>query len=177
MSVRATAISVSALMIFVITACSSDSCCDPTFSKISEPEREFSIEYFESYGFKTAKEYDVAELPAASSAYMGYFAPPEQNSVQYELRMYPNQVTAIDKGISYADEVTGENALVRSGDTRWPEGTTDRRAGASSGGLIARYGDFVVVGNTIILCEGRDSEQALDRCAELLWATGIGVEG
>ena len=163
-------------LIVAATGCNSGSCCDPTFEKISAPDRDFSISNFEQDRFKTAKEYDVSDLPDAVAAYMGFYT--WDGPAQYELRMYPDHATALASGVSYAEEVTGEDAKLRSADVRWEEGTKDRRGGgAFSGSLTPLYGDYAVVGNVIVLCEGRDSAQALERCARLLWAIGIGVEG
>jgi len=33
---------------------------------------------------------------------------------------------------------------------------------------VAKYGDFVIFGNMVILCEGDDSGQSLERCELLL---------
>ena len=85
--------------------------------------------------------------------------------------------SAIETGVEYADEVTGVDAFLRSVDVRWEEGTRDRRGGgAARGSLTPLYGDYAVIGNIVMLCQGRDSDQALERCASLLWAAGIGVE-
>ena len=46
----------------------------------------------------------------------------------------------------------------------WDEGVRDRRmmVGPGSGTQTSRYGDFVILGD---LCQGRNSEQALDHYA------------
>lgn len=169
------------LVVFVIigAACNSGSCCDPTFSKIQPlAGMDLSIKNFEGERFKQAKEYDVSELPDATAAYLLFFTPPDSDPIQYEIRVYPDHTSALQNGVSYAEEVSSEDALLRSVDVRWTEGTKDRRGGgAFSGQLTPMYGDYAVAGNVIMLCEGRSSEQSLERCAELLWAAGIGVEG
>jgi hypothetical protein len=110
----------------------------------------------------------------AIAAYMGYFTPPDSEPIQYELRIYPDHVSAVEKGIEYAEEVTGAEALLRAVDVRWEEGTKDRRGGGfHRHGLTPLYGDYAVIGNVITLCEGRDSDQALGRCESLLFAAGI----
>ena len=74
--------------------------------------------------------------------------------------------------------MTGREALLREVDVRWKEGTRDRRGGgAFRDSLTPLYGDYMVFGNVILLCEGRDSAQSLERCAALLTAAGIGVDG
>jgi hypothetical protein len=105
---------------------------------------------------------------------MGYFTPADSEPIQYELRMYPDHASAIEHGVVFAAEVTGEDALLRSVDVQWDEGTRDRRGGgAFRGQLTPMYGDYAVFGNVIMLCEGRSLEQALERCAALLAAAGI----
>jgi hypothetical protein len=70
--------------------------------------------------------------------------------------------------------VTGPEALLRSTDVRWDQGTKDRRGGGfHRGGLTPLYGDYAIIGNVIMLCEGRDSDQSLSRCESLLFAAGI----
>ena len=164
------------LVIGVMVACGSNrSCCDPTFSKINSDQTVRDLTSFDRAGFKMAKEYNDSELPLATAGYMGYFTPPDSEPVQYELRMYPDHASAIESGVEYVDEVTGVDALLRSVDVRWEEGTKDRRGGAFRGNLTPLYGDYAVIGNIIMLCEGR-ADQVLGRCPSLLWAAGIGSE-
>jgi len=142
--------------------------------KINPDQAVRDLSSFDGARFKLAKEYDISGLPMAIAAYMGYFTPPDSEPIQYELRIYPDHVSAVEKGIEYAEEVTGEDALLRAVDVRWDEGTKDRRGGGfHRHGLTPLYGDYVVVGNVIMLCEGRDSDQALGRCESLLFAAGI----
>jgi hypothetical protein len=157
------------------TSCGSGGASGPIFSKINPEATVRDLESFIPSGLKQNKVYDVSELPGAIAAYVVYFTPAESEPIQYELRMYPDHASAMENGISYADEVTGEDALLRSVDVRWEEGTKDRRGGgAFRGQLTPLYGDYVVIGNVIVLCEGRSSEQSLERCEALLLAAGIG---
>ena len=148
---------------------------ESTFVKINPDQTIRDFSSFDGARFKLAKEYDITGLPMAIAAYMGYFTPPDSEPIQYELRIYPDHVSAVEKGIEYAEEVTGAEALLRAVDVRWDEGTKDRRGGGfHRHGLTPLYGDYVVVGNVIMLCEGRDSDQALSRCEALLLAVEIG---
>lgn len=149
----------------------------PAFLKVNPDETIRDLDDFSPSGFKKAREYDVSELPAATAAYLIYFTPPNSEPMQYELRIYPDHVAAIESGVEYAAEVTGKEALLRVVDVRWKEGTRDRRGGgAFRDSLTPLYGDYAVYGNVILLCEGRDSDQSLGRCAALLHAAGIGIE-
>ena len=148
-----------------------------TFAKINADPTVRDLSSFDEAPFKLGKEYDVSDLPLATSAYMGYFTPSGTEPVQYELRIYPDHSSAVESGIGYVEEVTGVDALLRSVDVRWEEGTKDRRGGGfHRGGLTPLYSDYVVIGNVIILCEGRDSTQSLSRCEALLLAAGIGEQ-
>ena len=148
---------------------------ESTFVKINPDQTIRDFSSFDGARFKLAKEYDISGLPMASAAYMGYFTPPDSEPIQYELRIYPDHMSAVEKGIEYAEEVTGADALLRSADVRWDEGTNDRRGGgAARGSLTPLYGDYAIIGNVIILCQGRNSTQSLNRCEALLLAVGIG---
>ncbi len=156
-------------------SCSSgDSSGEDTFSKINADQTIRNLSSFEKAPFKLSKEYDVSALPAAKAAYKGFFTPPDSKPIQYELRIYPDHTSAVEKGMEYAEEVTGADALLRSVDVRWDEGTNDRRGGgAARGSLTPLYGDYAIIGNVIMLCQGRNSMQSLNRCEALLLAAGI----
>ena len=156
---------ISILSSVAVTGCGSGGDSDSAFSKVQADSVDRDLASFDSAGFKKARTYDVGELPGAVAAYMGYYQPADSEPVQYELRMYSDHATAVESGVTYAEEVTGADALLRSVDVRWEEGTKDRRGGgAFSDGLTPLYGDFAVFGNIIMLCEGRDSIQSLGRC-------------
>jgi len=162
------------LTLLAVACGSSNESHGSTFLKINPDQAIRDLNSFDGARFKLAKEYDISELPMASAAYMGYFTPPDSEPIQYELRIYPDHMSAVEKGIEYAEEVTGPEALLRSTDVRWDEGTKDRRGGGfHRGGLTPLYGDYAIIGNVIMLCEGRDSDQSLSRCESLLFAAGI----
>ena len=164
-----------AIAIFGSACLAGDSDSEGTFSKINADQTFRDLSSFEKAPFKLAKEYDVSELPMATAAYKVFFTPPDSQPIQYELRIYPDHVSAVEKGIEYAEEVTGADALLRSADVRWDEGTNDRRGGgAARGSLTPLYGDYAIIGNVIVLCQGRNSTQSLNRCEALLLAVGIG---
>ncbi|GIT19171.1 MAG: hypothetical protein CM1200mP39_19770 [Dehalococcoidia bacterium] len=55
----------------------------------------------------------------ANAAYMGFYTPPDSKPIKYEIRIYPDHMSAVEKGTEYAEEVTGEDALLRSVDVIW----------------------------------------------------------
>ncbi len=139
-----------------------------SFEKVSDTGRILSIEDVEAIGWKRGKEYDVDGLPGAAAAYMGFWTPPGLESLNYEIRVYPSHQAALEQGTVFAEEASGENAVLDADEAKWPVGVRDRRVivgGGSRGSQNPRYGDYVILGNLVILCEGRTSEHSIERCA------------
>jgi hypothetical protein len=159
------------LCAFVIVGCGSGSSDGPsaaTLVKVSDFERSLTVEDIKSTGWKVGKTYDVSGLDGAEEAYVGFWTPPGLGSLNYEIRIYPSHQTAVDQGTVFAEDSSGEGASLNADDALWDEGVRDRRiivGGGSRGSQNPRYGDYVILGNIIILCEGRTSEHSLDQCA------------
>ncbi|MCZ6538208.1 MAG: hypothetical protein O6922_00075 [Chloroflexi bacterium] len=125
-----------------------------SFAKISDTGRILSIE-------------DVEGLTGAVAAYIGFWTPPGLESLNYEIRVYPSHQAAVEKGTSFAEEASGESAVLNADEATWPVGVRDRRmivGGGSRGSQNPRYGDYVILSNLVILCEGRTSEHSIERC-------------
>lgn len=123
-----------------------------------------------SAGAKVVKSYDVTDLPTAIEVLHTVF-----NQLEYEARLYASHDDAVAEGTIYADSVTGEDAVVTGDEILWEEGKKDRRkcsrAAAtphSSCSYSARYLEYVIRGNMILLCEGNESDDALANCEALL---------
>lgn len=144
------------------------------FQKIAQPDQVFTLEQLVAVGFKKSKTYNVEALEGATAAYYGFFGSDPYNRKEFEVRLYPSQQVALDSGVSFADESTGEDAVVLEDVQRWDVGLAERRQCAGNGGHHsgkcdnAKYGDYVVRGNMILMCQGKDSNSALDNCKELL---------
>ena len=143
------------------------------FPKVTASDRIFTERDFLSVGLKKSKDYDVAGLTGATSAIYGFWKPDGTEPVDYEIRFYPSHDDAITDGTFFADEVTGPDAAVTEDDVTWNEGTRDRRTsgftiGGGGGSLAVKYGDYIIHSNVIMLCQGRDSVQSLDRCRALM---------
>ena len=83
----------------------------------------------------------------------------------------PSHDEAVSAGTSYAKEGAGPEAIIDPDFARYTEGLRDRRTIVHTrGSPTPRYGDFVIYGNMIALCEGRDAEQGSQRCAKLVEA-------
>jgi hypothetical protein len=131
-------------------------------------------------GFKIAKKYNVEGLTAANAAVFGFWRPDGSDAKEYEIRFYPSHEIAVQTGTYFADEVTGDNAILDKDESVWKEGIKDRRyffAGPigthGSGGVKAKYGGYVIYGNIIMLCEGANSYHSIDRCKALLEEMGV----
>ena len=126
--------------------------------------------------FKKSKEYDVEGLEGATAAIYGFHGPDPYDRQEFEIRFYPDHETAITVGVDYANESTGPDAVIAKDIQRWDEGLTQRRAcqgnvrGSHHSGKCdnAKYGDYVVAGNVIVMCQGKDSETSLSNCEALM---------
>ena len=147
--------------------------------KVSNTGITLSEKDFTDSGFKINKNYDISELTNAISAVYGWKNIGEEETKDFEIRIYDSHENAVNFGKSFADEATGEDAIIRKRDASWKEGIKDRRTistptdGGSIGAAIGsnsspKYGDYIIYENLIILCEGHKSEESLRRCTLLV---------
>lgn len=174
----------SLFLLALLGACSSESSSDSEtapIEKISNESGVFSIEDFTNIGFKASKEYDVSELEEALGVWFGFWTNNLNNStvLDYEIRIYPSQQLALDKGVKYVDEVIGDDAILSKSTSSWAEGVQDRRvrsgrgmSGSESNSIRAKYLDYLVIGNTMVLCTGLDLEDAQKNCSDLVNSMG-----
>jgi hypothetical protein len=132
---------------------------------VTASTRSYAPDDVRAAGVKVVKNYDVSGLPGATAA-MNFFL----NRQEYEARFYPSFEAASTAGAAAAALVTGDKAVVTGNNVPWEEGATDRRkcVGAINANCVAKYGDFVVYGNLVLMCEGRDPATSLDTCFELV---------
>jgi len=142
--------------------------------KVTPSDHTYMIEDLETAGLKTLHHYDVAELPEASDAWHLSFKPLGVY-LEYEARFYPSHEDAVEHGTAWAETASGEDAIVIGDEVWWEEGGTHRRkcsrgAGTPHSGCSysARYGDFIILGNMVLLCEGPNSHEALLACKAVL---------
>ena len=147
---------------------------DTEIKKILNSNSTFTIEDFKKIGFKINKEYDITDLDESTGAWFGFWKNNLNKPIDYELRFYNSQQTAIDKGISFTEEVIGENAVLKKCTSSWKEGIQDRRSrnnssmsGSEANSVRAKYLDYFINGNVIILCSGLDLNYATQNCSEL----------
>ena len=163
-----------AILSILIFSCSSEdtSSQESQLQVITNSEKVFSIDDFYSMGFKKNKSYDVTELEGASDAVLGFWGEKKSDSKTYEIRIYDSHENAISLGESFAKEVTGNDAVIKSSQSSWKEGLKDRRKsggprGSGDSGTFPRYGNYAIYGNVIMLCEGPE-EIALENCWDLI---------
>jgi hypothetical protein len=124
--------------------------------------------------FKLDDDYDIEGLDAAVAAIYGFYGSDPYNRLEYEVRFYADHATATSIGVDFADEATGDNAVILKDVQRWDEGLKDRRQCAGDGGHHSgkcdnpKYFDYVVVGNMIMLCQGKSTAESHQACADLM---------
>ena len=169
------------LTLFLISAtlfaCDSNQ-TETTLKQVIDDARTFNVEDLRTAGMKTAKQYDVSDLPGGIDAWYG-FIKTSSGPMDIEARFYASHSDAVSLGTSLADEVSGENANVDKETTTWLEGLKDRTR-LSSGGTAdlaawsgqrrPNYADFVIFGNIVLLCQGDDPSQSVQVCHELIAA-------
>ena len=140
----------------------------------------YSSKDFFDAGFNEYKEYNVSKLTGSTEAWYGYWGLDEDNVLYYELRFYPDHSTAVSEGTPFAEDATGEDAKLKRQDTMWRVGLAERKnseAEYTANSLsadkrgrtrLARYADYIIFNNVIILCEGEDSKEAFKICNDLI---------
>ena len=150
---------------------------DEGFQKIAPSDRSYTFEDLLTVGFIKSRQYDVEGLPEASDAWHGFWGPDPYSRKDYELRFYASHEDAVEYGTALADEVTGSETLRANKDNlTWEAGKKEWWIRTSVIGIIggagaqntARYGDFAIFGNIVMLCEGQDSSVSLDACEGLV---------
>ena len=165
------------LFLFLTGACGEKSSSDSentSLEKITNESEIYAIEDFINTGFKVNKEYDVSELEDSIGVWFGFWKNNLNKSLDYEIRIYPSQQLALDKGVKYVEEVIGEDAILRKSLSSWKEGIQDRRTrsdlsmrGSEANSIRAKYLDYIVYGNSMILCTGLDLTDARQNCSDL----------
>ena len=107
-------------------------------SSILLSDRNFTPDAFAKAGWKKSKQYDTATVPESTEIWYGFF-----NQKDIEIRFYETHEAAVELGIPAA--------------TSSIEGAVKRSKGGKlldfSGGSFTGYADYLVVGNTVLLCE------------------------
>jgi len=157
-----------------IESCGIDFSAEGLISRLEDTERKYTVADFEAIGFKLSKSYDVKGLEEASSAHYGFYGIDPYKRLEYEARFYFSHEAAKSVGVDFANEASGAAASLYEDDQRWKEGLAQRRRCDSSGGHhvgrcgFPKYFDYVVAGNMVLMCQGKDTLGSLKACADLL---------
>ena len=124
-------------------------------------------------GMKRGKEYDVSTLDGATDAYLLFWR--VQNvAVEYEIRFYSSHDDAVNLGTAPAQEGSGPGAIIDIDDAKYKEGIRDRRTIFDfRAEPKPKYGAYGIYANAVMLCEGRDDEEAWNRCQALINALSM----
>ena len=160
----------------IFFACSSDESVEKSIlEQIYDDGSVYSIDDFVKSGFKPSKNYDVTNLPGASEVVYGFWKTPNKVPADYEIRIYLSHEDAVNIGIKYAKERSGETALLDESEASWKEGLKEARFCSgptrSGGGVncgLPKYNNFYVYSNSIILCQGRNIEESSINCEFLI---------
>ena len=98
----------------------------------------FTMDSFIKAGWKKSKQYDTETVPNATEIWYGFY-----NRKDIEIRFYDTHQEAIEFGIPAA-EASIEGAVKRSKGGKLLD---------FSGGSFSGYADYLIAGNTILLCE------------------------
>ena len=119
-------------------------------------------------GMKVGKEYDVSTLQGATGASLLYWRV-QGTAVEYEIRMYNNHSDAVNLGTAPAQEGSGPDAIIDVDDAVYKEGVRDRRTIFDfRAEPKPKYGAYGIYANIVMLCEGRDDDEAWARCQALI---------
>jgi hypothetical protein len=143
----------SVLLLLVVACGSSDSGGDDGSASeddgpiVSRSADSFDVDSFVDAGWKKSKEYSTETVPDASAIWYGFY-----QSQDVEIRFYASHSDAIGVGLDAANSVVDRvpNSNLK-GQGLFPG---DQRTG---------YSDFMVAGNTIILCQS-----LIEICEELV---------
>ena len=161
--------------VLATSVCASEE-VDISLERVIDSDQVFTVEILRSAGMKTSKQYDVTDLPGGIDAWYG-FIKGATGPKDIEARFYATHQDAVEFGTVLADEVSGDDANVDKETTTWKEGVKNRSRMASGGAadLAAwsgkrkpNYGDFVIFGNMILLCQGDEPQQSVAVCYELI---------
>ena len=147
-----------------------------TAGVIVDSQHTYTLDEFTAAGFKSSKDYDISDLPHAVSAHYGFWGLDPYNRNDYEIRFYPGHKEAIDYGEALAAERVGKDAKLTEETATWKVGVRDARechgalgqAQHAASCLEAKYYDYMIVGNAILLCGGDAVDVARQNCEQLL---------
>ena len=153
----------------LLLSCTGDSDAE-SLPQISSSGRIILVDELLATSFKKLREYETDGLPGATAVLHGFLRS-GSDAYDYEVRFYDSHTQAVDLGTAMAEEGSGPNAVIKESDAIYKEGIRDRRVviggleGNIEGGSVGpKYGGYVTYENLVILCQGSNLEQSLERC-------------
>lgn len=140
-------------LLLLIVACSSESgdseaaATDEDAPVIVRTTGTFDVDSFINAGWKKSKEYPTDTVPESTAILYGFY-----QSQDVEIRFYTSHAKAIGPGMDSANEVVD----------RTPNSNLQGNA-LFAGDQRTGYSDFMVAGNTVILCQ-----TLIEICEELV---------
>ena len=162
-----------------VVSCGSDArsvSAEPTVGGTVASQRLYTFADFEAAGFKNSKTYDVTDLPRALAAHYGFWGTDPYNRNDFEFRLYASHDDAVNFGQTLAAERVGKGAKLTEETATWKVGIRDARechgvqgqAQHAASCLEAKYYDYMIVGNMVLLCPGNAADVARKNCEQLL---------
>ena len=97
------------------------------------------------------------------------------------MRFYPDHATAVSTGTAFAEDDTGEDAKLGRQETMWRVGLADRKVNllktshgtydernATVDAAGPKYAEFIIFSNVVIMCEGTNINESINRCNSLV---------
>lgn len=169
----ALAVLMASIMIIAI-GCGSSNSEEEGFPQISDPGVVLSTDDLLATPFKKSSTYDTVGLPGASNVLYGFLRVGDGDPYDYEVRFYASHQQAVDQGTAMAIEGTGPDAILSEDDATYKDGVKNRRTiigggvgGGARSGIGPKFGNYAIFGNIVMLCQGSDAQQSIDRCALL----------
>lgn len=175
------------LVLTFIYGCSGTAEESSKINKITPTEKIFTIDDLMKTGFKKNKTFKIDDLPAANAAFFGFKSQKNSQgkriSVDYEARFFDSHEDAKNIGVILVEERVGKNAKLTKSNAPWKEGVKESRTCggdsghgkgyslvvASSTCSLAKYNDYYIYGNLILLCQGKDDLESQKNCRDLLF--------
>ncbi|SVA07909.1 uncharacterized protein METZ01_LOCUS60763 [marine metagenome] len=162
------------LFLFALSACASTTDEEENFSQVSDPGQTFTLDDLLGTTFKQSSSYSTEGLPGSSNVSYGFLRIPGGDPYEYEVRFYTSHRQAVDLGTPLAIEGSGETAVLSKSDSTYKEGVKNRRMACGSGvgggarsGICSKFGSYAIFGNIVMLCQGADKAQSVERCGLL----------
>ena len=162
------------LVLFAVSACASATTEEENFQQISDPGQLFTLDDLLKTTFKESSNYSTEGLPGSSDVSYGFLRITGGDPYEYEVRFYKSHQEAVDLGTPLAIEGSGETAILSKSDSTYKEGVKNRRMACGSGvgggarsGICSKFGSYAIFGNLVMLCEGADNTQSVERCGLL----------